>query len=64
MSKRHKFKVGDFVTHDFSANWLGEIHEVRNDPNGYDYFVRFVDEDDDPVPVAKDWYKESVLVKA
>lgn len=58
MSK-HKFKVGDIVTHDYSG-YEGEIHDVRDDPKGYDYFVRFVD-GDNPVPVAKDWFKESIL---
>lgn len=63
MSKRHKYKEGDTVYHDYSG-YIGEIHDVRDDPNGYDYFIRFVEYEDDSVPVAKDWYQEKVLIKA
>lgn len=65
MSKTHKFKEGDTVYHTHSEpGTVGEIHEVRDDPSGYDYFVRFINEDDGShgaVPVAKDWFKEEVL---
>lgn len=63
MSRTHKFKVGDFVKHDYSDEYeVGEIHDVRTDDRGYDYFVRFQREDN-PVPVAKDWFVEAVLIK-
>lgn len=67
MSKQHKFNVGDTVKHDYAEpGVIGEIHDVRDHPNGYDYFVRFINEDDEThgaVPVAKDWFKEKVLIK-
>lgn len=66
MSKQHKFKVGDLVGHNYSQEYEGEVHDVRDDPLGYDYFVRFIDPNDSTngnVPAAKDWFKEDVLVK-
>lgn len=64
--KDHKFKVGDIVGHSYSKEYTGEVHDVRNDVNGYDYFVRFIDENDDSygaIPVMKDWFKEEVLTR-
>ena len=34
-----RFKVGDLVRHNYSTQYEGEIHDVRNDPSGYNYFV-------------------------
>jgi hypothetical protein len=63
--KKHKFKIGDIVTHDFSSNFTCEIHDVRNNREGYDYFIRWIDPDDEnqgAIPIAKDWYQESALL--
>lgn len=54
------FKVGDTVYHDYSGN-IGEVHEIRDNPDGYNYFVRFLEHEDDLVPSMKDWFKAEVL---
>lgn len=63
MSKRHKYQAGETVYHDYSV-CIGEILEVRDDPQGYDYFVRFLKRENDSVPVAKNWYQENVLTSS
>lgn len=47
-----RFKKGDKVTHDYSKE-LGEVLETRDDPKGYNYYIKF--------QTRTDWFKEEVL---
>lgn len=47
-----RFKKGDKVTHNYAGE-LGEILEIRDDPKGYNYYVKFL--------TRTDWFKEEVL---
>lgn len=61
MTHHHKYKIGDTVYHNYSG-YIGEVHDVQTEANGYDYFVRFLQHEDDSIPVLKEWFQEKVLV--
>ena len=57
-SKTAAFTIGQGVTHSFS-NEKGTILEYRDDPQGYNWLVEFVDSKN--VTITKDWFKKESL---
>lgn len=58
MSKSADWYIGTRVRHNFSHE-MGMILEHQDDPRGYNWLVRFDDENGQFLK--EDWYKEEVL---